>query len=274
MIEKTFNTAFGKIHYWTVPGKDEAVSLVFLPGLSADHRLFDKQVDFFKSKFRLLVWDAPAHGKSKPFSLKFSMKDCAEYLHEILQQEQFYKPIIIGQSMGAYIAQEYMRLFPDGLSGFISIDSAPLKRKYMSSIELWTLKHVESIYRMYPWNVLLRSGARGCAQTGYGRKLMKEMMESYSKNEYCSLVGHAYRILANAIDSNLPYSISCPTLLICGKKDKAGLVKLYNKAWAKGEQLPIQWIENAGHNSNTDQADCINQLILDFCLSCQSSRLF
>ena len=43
MTEKTYETASGTIHYWTsdiIPGRK---TLVFLPGLTADHHLFDKQ---------------------------------------------------------------------------------------------------------------------------------------------------------------------------------------------------------------------------------------
>lgn len=41
MKEKTYQTRCGTIHYWVnVPDLD-AITLVFLPGLTADHRLFD-----------------------------------------------------------------------------------------------------------------------------------------------------------------------------------------------------------------------------------------
>jgi len=46
MIEKTFATTRGQIHYWLSENLDpDAVTLVFLPGLTADHRLFDKHTD-------------------------------------------------------------------------------------------------------------------------------------------------------------------------------------------------------------------------------------
>lgn len=41
MTEKQHNTAQGAIHYWTNDIRPERQSLVFLPGLTADHRLFD-----------------------------------------------------------------------------------------------------------------------------------------------------------------------------------------------------------------------------------------
>ena len=72
------------------------------------------------------------------------------------------------------------------------------------------------------------------------------------------------RMLAEAIKADLPYHISCPALLICGEKDKAGSAKSYNKKWHQREDLPLKWIKNAGHNSNADQPDEVNRLIEKF----------
>lgn len=47
--------------------------------------------------------------------------------------EGIFKPVIIGQSMGGYIAQALMEKYPYCPAGFISIDSAPLKREYMKN---------------------------------------------------------------------------------------------------------------------------------------------
>ena len=52
MIEKTFETSHGSIHYWiSLDGARKEPELVFLPGLTADHRLFDKQIEFFEGKY-------------------------------------------------------------------------------------------------------------------------------------------------------------------------------------------------------------------------------
>ncbi len=136
------------------------------------------------------------HFRSRPFSLDFSLMDKARWLHEILDAEGIARPILIGQSMGGYVAQCFMELYPGFAAGFISIDSAPLQRRYVTAADIWMLRNCEWMYRMFPWKLLVSSGASGCAQTGYGRSLMREMMLSYSHSEYCSLAGHGYRILA------------------------------------------------------------------------------
>lgn len=38
----------------------------------------------------------------------------------------------------------------------------------------------------------------------------------------------------------------------------------YNKAWHRNTGIPIEWIEDAGHNSNTDKPEVVNRIIERF----------
>ena len=130
MKEKTFIAERGAIHYWVSARIEDAPQLVFLPGLTADHRLFDRQIAHFERQANCLVWDPPSHGASRPFALDWSMDDLARMLHAILEREGFARPILVGQSMGGYVAQAFLDLFPGKAAGFVSIDSCPLAREY------------------------------------------------------------------------------------------------------------------------------------------------
>lgn len=261
MTEKNFKTEYGTIHYWVNEIQSERASLIFLPGLTADHRLFEKQVEAFCEKYNVFVWDAPSHNASRPFRLEYTLEDKACWLHEILETEHIIHPILVGQSMGGYLSQMYMELFPGEAGGFVCIDSAPLQRKYVTSIEIWLLKHCGPIYKMYPWNALKKAAANGCAMTAYGRRIMWEMLDGYSRYEYCALAAFGYRMLAEAMEKNRPYQIDCPAVLICGTKDRAGSCKSYSKRWTKETGIRLEWIEGAGHNSNTDAPERVNALI-------------
>lgn len=272
MTEKVFQTPCGAIHYWLSSLDFNSPTLVFLPGLTADHRLFDKQVAYFAEKFNVFIWDAPGHASSWPFRFDFDLFDKARWLKEIFDLEKIKKPIIVGQSMGGYVGQAYAQIYPDRLAGFVSIDSAPLQRKYVTSVELWLLKRMEPVYYYYPWKALLKSGTNGVATSEYGRRLMYDIMMVYygDKKRYSQLAGHGFRILAEAMEKDLPYEIRCPALLICGKEDHAGSCIRYNKAWHKNTGIPLKWIDGAGHNSNTDKPEIINSLLEDFVNSLQT----
>ena len=266
MTEKIHKTQLGDIHYWTNIIDENAVTLVFLPGLTADHRLFEKQIEYFENKFNVFVWDAPAHNSSWPFKFDFDLMDKAKWLNEIFEKEEINYPVIIGQSMGGYVGQTFAELFPSKLKGFVSIDSAPLQRNYVTALEIWLLKRMEGVYYYYPWKWLLKSGTKGVSVTDYGRNLMHKIMMTYDgdKKRYSKISGHGMKMLAEAMEKNLPYKINCPALLICGEKDMAGSFIRYNKAWHKNSNIPIEWIKDAGHNSNTDRPEIVNALIEKF----------
>lgn len=265
MTERIYETANGPIHYW-LGRTDSRLTLVFLPGLTADHRLFDKQIEYFEGKYSVFVWDAPGHAASWPFELTFSLLDKAKWLDEILTVDGITNPVIIGQSMGGYVGQAYAQLFPEKLRGFVSIDSAPLQRQYVTAAEIWMLKRMEPVYRHYPWKLLMKSGSSGVAVSAYGQQLMREMMAVYEgdRERYAKLSGHGFRMLAEAMEADLPYRIDCPALLLCGEKDRAGSCVRYSKAWHKNTGIRLVWLPNAGHNSNTDAPEQVNALLDEF----------
>ena len=113
MQEKTYETPLGSIHYWVSIADPGKATLVLLPGLTADHRLFRKQIEYFKGKYNLLVWDAPGHNKSWPFRFDFDLEDKARWLKEILVENEVRMPVLVGQSMGGYLGQAFAQRYPE-----------------------------------------------------------------------------------------------------------------------------------------------------------------
>lgn len=271
-VEKTLETPYGAVHYWITRTGKADLWLVLLPGLTADHHLFDRQVEELGEKYNCLTWDAPAHGVSRPFQLRFSLRDMARYLHDILVREEVGSPILVGQSMGGYVAQVYISMFPGTVSGFVSIDSCSLDRKYYTGWELALLKRTKWMYLSIPWKLLIKWGSNGTAESVYGRRLMKRTMESFEKREYCELADHGYRIFAEAVETGGGHQLRCPVLLLCGDKDAAGSAKRYNRRWAEQDGHKLVWLAGAGHNSNTDQPETVNRLIADFAAAAAGER--
>ncbi|MBQ9020550.1 MAG: alpha/beta hydrolase [Eggerthellaceae bacterium] len=265
MEHKQYPTPSGAVHYWVDrTAGEQAPWLVLLPGLTADHSTFEPQFSFFSGRANLLSWDAPAHGLSRPFALDFSIDDMARMLHDIFEAERIAAPVFAGQSLGGYIAQAYIDLFPGSAGGFISIDSAPLKRVYYPNWEVALLRHTLGIYLCVPWALLKPWGAHGAARSEEGRAQMRRFIDSYHKREYCELVAHCYAKLADAIDERRPYEIDCPALLLCGEKDSLGDVKPFNRKWTEGDGIPLVWVPGAGHISNADNPDFVNAQIEGF----------
>ena len=146
----------------------------------------------------------------------------------------------------------------------MSIDSAPMGRKYYTKAELLLLHHTEGMYLSIPWELLIQWGAYGTAATEYGRSVMRWMMRQYEQKEYCALAAHGYRIVADAVETGRRYEMRCPVLLLCGAKDAAGSGRRYNRSWSRETGYNLVWVPGAGHNANCDQPDFVNGKIEQF----------
>lgn len=262
MRQKSFDTGRGNIVYGVSDEPDVARPwLVFLPGLTADHRLFEGQIEHFESRANCLVWDAPAHGLSRPFPLDFSLEDMARWLGDVLDAEGATDPLLVGQSLGGYVAQVFDVLFPGRARGIVSVDSAPLGRSYYKSWELACLPFVTRMFRLYPWETLQKASSEGNAATEAGRAIMVAMMADYSKDEYCLLSTHGFAMLADVVRSDDYAAPAAPLTLIVGERDNTGFIRKYNELWSQRTGQPIHWIEGAAHNANTDNPQAVNAII-------------
>lgn len=258
LTEKSIISENGQTFYWTSQ-KAKDVTLVFLPGLTADHTLFEKQILYFQDQYNIIVWDCPCHGKSRPYK-GFNYLNVAKELNTILAAEKADQIVIIGQSLGGMIGQYYIDTYPEGVTGFISVDSAPFGDYYSRSDFFW-LNQLEWMCKMFPDRMLRKSMAMMCGKTQAARNRMEKMLDYYSKKELCHLM---YIGEAAFIPENKGINLPCDAILILGEKDHVGKVASYNRKWAAKTGYPLIIVKNAAHNSNDDQPEEINKIIADF----------
>lgn len=259
--EKSITSENGQTFYW-VSQTNKDVTLVFLPGLTANHTLFEKQIMYFYDKYNIIVWDCPCHGKSRPYE-NFSYLNVAKELNSILKTEGCGRTVIIGQSLGGMIGQYYIDAYPEGVEGFIAIDSAPFGDYYSKSDFFW-LNQLEWMCKLFPDKMLRKSMAKMCGVTPDARERMERMLDDYPKKELCHLM---YIGEAAFIPENRNIKLSCNAILLLGDKDQVGKVAAYNKKWADKTGYPLLIIKNAAHNSNDDRPEEVNKIIEDFLLS-------
>ena len=135
MEHKQITTQGGIVHYWINRKKSEADCIVFTHGVTADHTMFEKQIEFFSDKYTIILWDIPMHGLSRPYH-NFSYLDTAQILHKILWREHIEKVVLVGMSLGGYPCQHFAVLYPNMVKGFVALDTTPLGMGYYSTSDL------------------------------------------------------------------------------------------------------------------------------------------
>lgn len=258
MQHKQIHSGHGTTHYWILKNKNkDAKCIVFTHGLTANHTMFEKQIQHFATQYTLVAWDVPLHGLSVDYR-DFSYRQAAQELKTILQTEGIDKSVLVGMSMGGYPSQMFADMFPEMVEGFVALDTTPFGGGYYSKLDLWWLKQVKPIANWFGDTFLRKSMAKSVSKTPYSYHKMLEMLAPFTKQQIIQQMDIAYGQFAK---ENKDVAFSFPVLILLAKSDTTGKVKQYCKKWAKNTGYPLHVIQNAAHFSNGDNPGAVNQEI-------------
>ncbi|MCD4711762.1 MAG: alpha/beta hydrolase [Clostridiales bacterium] len=261
MEHKKISSQNGTVHYWINRCEVEnSNSIVFTHGLTANHMMFEKQVEYFSAEYTVITWDVPLHGESRPYN-NFSYENTAKELKAILDAESIQKVVLVGMSMGGYPSQEFAILYPDYVSGFVALDTTPFGLHYYSRSDRFWLKTVGPLAKLFTDKMLRTSMAESVSRTKYAHDLMIKMLEPLSKADIVEQMDIAY---GRFFDRKETVHHDFPVLILLGEYDKTGKVKQYCEAWSKKEGYPLHIIKDAAHLSNADNYEAVNKEISEF----------
>ncbi len=110
-----------RIHYSDVGQGDTA--LVFIHCWMCDSSYWQKQVDYFKSKYRVVTIDLAGHGQSGLERRDYTIGKFADDVAVVINKLHLEKVILVGHSMGGPVALEAANHLPGKIIGVIAVDS-------------------------------------------------------------------------------------------------------------------------------------------------------
>ena len=205
MNHKTKPGEHGSIHYWITGQGDQCI--VFTHGATMDHGLFQYQIEYFAQKYRVIVWDVPGHGLSRPYR-GFSLPRAASELMGILNVENVKKAHLVGQSMGGYIIQFVARDHPERVISLTAVGSSPLQPSYYSTLDIWLLSIAPPLLRLFPYNKLIKTIAKQVAIKATSQAYALKTLKNLTKNEIADIMGTVYQgVMENKYDITLPVDL-------------------------------------------------------------------
>lgn len=106
---------------FTDSGKGTA--LVFLHGFLENSKMWDYFIPDFSKKYRVISIDLLGHGSTEPLGYIHSMEDNADMVHAVLSELKIRKAVLIGHSMGGYVALAFAELYADNVKGMVLLNS-------------------------------------------------------------------------------------------------------------------------------------------------------
>ena len=258
MNHKTISNHRGTVHYWT--DGDSGQTILFTHGANLDHGMFHPQTGPLAKNYKVISWDVPLHGLSRPYK-DFSLQHAADDLMQILDAEHIDQAHLVGQSMGGYISQIAALKYPDRVHSLTSVDSSPIQLSYYTKLDRWLLAITPGLVLFYPYKYLIKTIATGAGLDRTVQSYALEVLKTFTTSEIAFIMDHVYKGL-------LPYKqdhrLKCPILIVYGEKDAIRKMKEYGEHWAKRENRELKIISSAGHNANQDNPVEFNQVLESF----------
>ena len=105
-----YSTDDGTRLYYEIHGRGED-NIIFIHGLTANHRHFKYQVNGLKSKFRILTYDITGHGDSDLHNHDLILRRLANDFNEVIRLFNVTNVTLVGWSLGVHVIFEYIKEF-------------------------------------------------------------------------------------------------------------------------------------------------------------------
>ena len=121
MTDQKITTIKNGVVSYTDTGKGTA--LVFLHGFLENKTMWNVLVPQLAGKYRVITIDLLGHGHTDPQGYVHTMEDNADLVHTVLSELRLRKVILVGHSMGGYVALAFAELYPEMVKAIVLLNS-------------------------------------------------------------------------------------------------------------------------------------------------------
>jgi pimeloyl-ACP methyl ester carboxylesterase len=233
------------LRYW-IGGAAGGPTVVLLHGATLDHRAWAPQVEALQGRFRLVVPDLRAHGKSTG---SFDFEAAVGDVFALLDALPAGRVVLVGLSLGGNLAQEVVRRAPDRVSALVVADATcntGTRHPLATALTVAAL----NAHAMLPGNHFARYAAQMIALDPQVQRYALDANADRPNGETVRILSS---LLTGALRPEQDYRLPVPALLVHGQLDHLGDIAVSTQAWARREPLAEYLvIPAAGHASNLD----------------------
>jgi len=225
-------------------------NILLLPGLLDDASLFAEQITVLSTLASVEVGDLS------------TAETIAGMAVDVLKATSARRFVLVGLSLGGYVAFEIIRQAPERVAGLVLLDTsarpdsdeARAKREELIALAETDLDAVteQLLPRLSHPERMNLPAVRGVIQS-MARSLGKEVF-----------IRQQRAIMARPDSRPTLADIDCPTLVICGREDLITPPELASEMAAGIRHAELRIVEQCGHLSTLDQPEEVSRVLLDW----------
>ena len=238
--------------------------IVFLHGIGGGRAAWDAQVPFFAQRgYRAVAWNQPGYGDA-PDAEPYDLEQVAAALERLILDLGSEPVVLVGHSMGGFIAQEAYARFPQRIRALALCFTSPafggtgseFARQFIAA----RIAPLDEGKSMAEIAAILMPAMQGSESLPAGLAHAQSVMAAIPTQTYRKAV----RLLTTFDRRALLAAIAVPTLLLAGSDDRTAPPAVMEKMAQKIPGAQYVCMPGCGHLGPMDQPNEFNAALLAF----------
>lgn len=255
--------------YYKVTGKGKVVVLVH--GFIEEGGMWNDTAKALSKNYKVIVPDLEGFGSSPLLSKKLSMEHYADALYAMLQEEKIKKCVLLGHSMGGYIALHFAEKYPHMLAGFGLVnshcfaDTNEKKANRKKGCDFIARHGSAPFVRELYYNIFHDTFKK----TPAGKKLIEALIKKAEKYTPEALIAANTAMMNRKGKEDVLRNATVPVLLLNGKQDESAPLALTSQQASFAPVADVHFYDTCKHMSifeKKKEALKAIQRFVDFCV--------
>ena len=237
--------------------------LVFVHGAAEDGRVWRPQLEGLADAFTVVAWDEPGAGRSSDLPEDFELADVADCLASLIETLGLGPSHCAGLSWGGTVVLELYRRHPELVATLVMIDTYAGWKGSLPEQEVRArLAAARQMLAAPPGEF---DPAFPGLFAGDPPAQFVPLLTAISADVRPATLRRQLTLMSGADQRDLLPRIAVPTLLIWGELDARSPLSVARQFEEAIPNTQLVIIEGAGHVSNLEQPERVNQAVRLFC---------
>ena len=222
-------------------------TVVLLHGYLESMEVWEDFAERLSRCYRVVRLDLPGHGISEVCGEVHTMEFMAEVVHGVFDALHIERAVLVGHSLGGYVAMAFAEAWPERLSGLVLFHSVPgadsvqRREARQREIDLVLAGKKDTLARITPGN--------GVAPENRVRMASKieEQIDQVTLTDDAGIVAILRGMMDRSDRTAVLQHLSVPVLLFFGRHDSYIAPELAASTISALPSATVVWLEHSGH---------------------------